>query len=132
MRIIEFPRYRSFAQSFANTVPYSEEMGFLTDTRNPENINVPYYVTAHELAHQWWAHQVIGANVEGSNILSEMLSQYAAIMVMKEKYGEHNLRKFLKYELDRYLRGRTTEAHEERTLSRTVGSSILNTIKDLL
>jgi hypothetical protein len=121
MRIIEFPRYRSFAQSFANTVPYSEEIGFLTDTRNPENINVPYYVTAHELAHQWWAHQVIGANVEGSNILSEMLSQYAAIMVMKEKYGEHNLRKFLKYELDRYLRGRTTEAHEERTLARTVG-----------
>ena len=121
MRIIEFPRYRSFAQSFANTVPYSEEMGFLTDTRNPENINFPYYVTAHELAHQWWAHQVIGANVEGSNILSEMLSQYAAIMVMKEKYGEHNLRKFLKYELDIYLRGRTEEVHEERSLARTVG-----------
>lgn len=26
-RILEFPRYRSFAQSFPNTVPYSEGLG---------------------------------------------------------------------------------------------------------
>ncbi|MBB1386878.1 hypothetical protein H5119_15255 [Pseudoalteromonas sp. SG45-5] len=126
MRIIEFPRYRSFAQSFANTVPFSENMGFITDTRDSDNINFPYYVTSHELAHQWWAHQVIGANVEGSNILSEMLSQYSAIMVMKEKYGENNLRKFLKYELDRYLFGRTTESYDERTLARTVGQQYIH------
>ncbi len=141
MRIIEYPRYRGFAQSFANTVPFSENLGFITDTREPDNINLPYYVTAHELAHQWWAHQVIGANVEGSNILSEMLSQYAAIMVMKERYGENNLRKFLKYELDRYLFGRTTEPYEERTLARTVrqqyihynkGSVVMMAIHDLL
>ena len=141
MRIIEFPRYRSFAQSFANTVPYSEGIGFLTDTRDSDNINIPYYVTSHELAHQWWAHQVIGANVEGSNILSEMLSQYSAIMVMKEKYGESNIRKFLKHELDRYLRGRTTEQYEERTLARTVnqrhihynkGSVVMMALHDLL
>ena len=28
-RILEFPRYRTFAQSFANTVPYSEAIGFI-------------------------------------------------------------------------------------------------------
>ena len=28
-RIMEFPRYRSFAQSFPNTVPYSEGIGFI-------------------------------------------------------------------------------------------------------
>ena len=27
-RILEFPAYESFAQSFANTVPYSESIGF--------------------------------------------------------------------------------------------------------
>lgn len=70
--------------------------------------------------------QVIGAKVEGSNILSEMLSQYAAIMVMKERYGENNLRKFLKYELDRYLFGRTTEPYDERTLARTVGQQYIH------
>ncbi len=30
MRIIEFPAYQDFAQSFANTVPYSEGIGFIS------------------------------------------------------------------------------------------------------
>ena len=28
-RIMEFPRYRGFAQSFPNTVPFSESIGFI-------------------------------------------------------------------------------------------------------
>lgn len=116
MRIIEFPGYESFAQSFANTVPYSEQIGFITDNRDSSKIDVPYYVTAHEVAHQWWGHQIIGANVQGAAVLSETLSQYSAMMVLKKKYGEQKLRKFLKYELDRYLEGRTVEAYQEMPL----------------
>ena len=69
LRIIEFPGYRSFAQSFANTVPYSEQIGFITDLRDPENIDPVYYVTAHEVAHQWWGHQVGAANVQGLSLI---------------------------------------------------------------
>lgn len=56
-RILEFPRYQSFAQSFPNTIPYSEGVGFIARVRddNPEDLDYPYYVTAHEIAHQWWA-----------------------------------------------------------------------------
>ena len=32
-------------------------------------IDYVFYVTAHEVAHQWWAHQVIGANVQGATML---------------------------------------------------------------
>lgn len=119
LRIIEFPGYRSFAQSFANTVPYSENIGFISDLRNPEDIDPVYYVTAHEVAHQWWGHQLNAANVQGSAILSETLSQYSALMVMKKKYGETRLRKFLTYELDSYLRGRSAERIEEMPLLRS-------------
>jgi len=118
LRIIEFPGYRSFAQSFANTVPYSENIGFISDLRNPEDLDPVYYVTAHEVAHQWWGHQLNAANVQGSAILSETLSQYSALMVMKKKYGEIKLRKFLTHELDRYLRGRSSERIEEMPLLR--------------
>jgi ABC-2 type transport system permease protein len=118
LRIIEFPGYRGFAQSFANTVPYSENIGFISDLRNPEDIDPVYYVTAHEVAHQWWGHQLNAANVQGSAILSETLSQYSALMVMKKKYGEIKLRKFLTHELDRYLRGRSAERIEEMPLLR--------------
>lgn len=119
MRIIEFPGYRSFAQSFANTVPYSEQIGFIADLRDPDNIDPVYYVTAHEVAHQWWGHQVGAANVQGSNAIVESLSQYSALMVMEKKYGPQKLRSFLKYELDRYLRGRTAERDEEMPFMRT-------------
>ena len=34
-RIIEFPGYETFAQAFANTMPYSEAIGFVADTSRP-------------------------------------------------------------------------------------------------
>ncbi len=119
VRIIEFPGYSRFAQAFPNTIPYSEDIGFVADLRDPEDIDYVYYVTAHEMAHQWWAHQVVGANVQGAEVLSESLSQYSALMVLEENYGPAHLRRFLKYELDRYLRGRTAEALEEQPLMRS-------------
>ncbi|MBK0012554.1 ABC transporter permease subunit [Stenotrophomonas sp. S41] len=118
VRIIEFPGYRSFAQSFANTIPYSESIGFIADLRDPDKVDYVFYVTAHEIAHQWWAHQVIGANVQGATVLSESLSQYSALMVMEKEYGRAHMRQFLKTELDRYLAGRGGERIGELPLKR--------------
>lgn len=117
-RIVEFPGYASFAQAFANTMPYSESIGFVGDFRNPEHIDYVTYVTAHELGHQWWAHQVIGADMQGMTVLSETLAQYSALMTMERIYGRDQIRRFLKYELDRYLRSRGGEALEELPLIR--------------
>jgi ABC-2 type transport system permease protein len=117
VRILEFPRYASFAQAFPNTIPYSEGIGFIAkvDATNSK-IDVPFYVTAHEVAHQWWAHQVMGGNVQGSVLMSETMSQYSALMVMEKEYGKPAMRKFLKYELDKYLTGRTAERKKELPL----------------
>ncbi|MCB0844843.1 MAG: hypothetical protein KDE26_16425, partial [Bacteroidetes bacterium] len=112
VRILEFPRYASFAQSFANTIPYSEEVGFIADV-DEDDVDYPFYITAHELAHQWWAHQVIGGNVQGFQFLSETMSQYGALMVMEKEFGPENIKKYLKYEMNQYLRGRTAERVEE-------------------
>jgi ABC-2 type transport system permease protein len=118
LRIVEFPRYASFAQSLPNIVPYSESIGFIADLRDPDDIDYVFYVTAHEVAHQWWAHQVIGANVQGSTVMSETLAQYSALMVMEKEYGRDKMNKFLDYELNRYLMGRATERHRELPLMR--------------
>jgi ABC-2 type transport system permease protein len=45
-RIMEFPRYRSFAQSFSNTVPYSEGIGFIQRIVKKNDIDFTYFVTA--------------------------------------------------------------------------------------
>ena len=56
----------SFAQSFPNTIPFTETFGFFTRVLDPKkDIDFTYFVTAHELAHQWWAHQLIGGHVAG-------------------------------------------------------------------
>lgn len=117
VRILEFPGYQSFAQSFAGTIPYSESIGFIAHLDKPGDIDYPFYVTAHEVAHQWWAHQVVGANVQGATMLSESLAQYSALMVMEHEYGPHKMRKFLQYELDSYLRARPSEKVAEQPLA---------------
>ena len=117
-RIIEFPGYNSFAQAFAGTMPYSESIGFNANTNDPDKIDFTTYVIAHEMAHQYWAHQVIGADMQGGTMTSETLAQYSALMVMKHLYGPDKIRRFLKYELDNYLRSRQSEAVEEVPLER--------------
>jgi aminopeptidase N len=133
-RIIEFPRYETFAQSFPNTIPYSEAIGFIARVRegDPKDIDYPYYVTAHEAAHQWWGHQVVGAKVQGATALIETLAQYSALMVMKHRYGEGKMRKFLSYELDRYLRGRAFEQKKEMPLGRVENQDYIHYAKGSL
>ncbi len=120
LRFLEFPAPAgNFAQSFANTVPWSEGLVFITDANSdPSRIDMVTYVGAHELGHQWWGHQVVGAEEQGGTMLVETLAQYSALMVMKHMYGPDMIRKFLKYELDSYLKARGGDPAQEQPLER--------------
>jgi ABC-type transport system involved in multi-copper enzyme maturation permease subunit len=141
VRILEFPAYRTFAQSFAATIPYSEGIGFIASYEDPEKIDLVTYVTAHEVGHQWWAHQVMSGELQGMTVLVETLAQYSALMVMEHLYGPDQIRKFLKFELDRYLRSRGGEPIEELPLERVEnqayihyqkGSLVMYLLKDIV
>ena len=119
LRIAEFPRYAAplvAAQSFPAMIPYSEDGGFIADLAAPGSVDYVWHITAHEVGHQWWPHQVAGAAVEGAQFLSESLSEYSALMVAEHRYGAHRMRQYLKYELDTYLRQRGE--FEERAAAR--------------
>ncbi len=120
-RIIQFPRYSTFAQAFPGTMPYGESIGFISDLRNlqPGDIDPVFYVVAHEMAHQWWAHQLVGARMQGAEMLSEAFAQYSALMVMEQAYGRDQMHKFLRHEMNGYLRGRGSERMAERPLMKT-------------
>jgi hypothetical protein len=66
LRFLEFPAYADFAQAFANTMPWSENLGFIADYRDKSKIDLVTYVGAHEIGHQWWAHQIVGADQQGA------------------------------------------------------------------
>ena len=116
-RIVETPAYREGGQAFANTIPFSENAGFAMDLRGGGAIDMVTLATAHELAHQWWGHQVVGARMQGAGVLSETLAQYSALMVMKRMRGEAGTRGFLRFQLDRYLAGRRTQVLAEEPLA---------------
>jgi aminopeptidase N len=56
--------------------------------------------------------------VQGADFVTESLAEYSALMVLKQKYGDAKMRRFLRYELDRYLIGRSTEQKKELPLAR--------------
>jgi hypothetical protein len=116
-RIVEIPRYYNFAQAFPGTMPYTEGGGFITNLSNVDDYNIIYSTIAHEMAHQYWAHQVIGANVQGATMLSESFAEYSALMVMKKEIKDPmKMKALLKYDFERYLRGRSSEHGEEKPL----------------
>ncbi|WP_426194331.1 M1 family aminopeptidase [Massilia sp. DWR3-1-1] len=128
LRVVEVPRYASLAQSYPNTFAFSESAGFIAkvDDNNPKDIDYPLYMTAHEVAHQWWGQQVVGADVRGSTVLSETLAEYTALMVMKQAVGPARMRRFLRYELERYMGGRSQEPRRELPLAENEDQKYIN------
>jgi len=140
LRIAEFPRYAAYAQAFPTLIPFSESVGFIANLKQG-TIEYPVYVTAHETAHQWWAHQVIGGFVRGTTMLSESFAEYSAIMVVKDEYGDKLYREQLRYTLNEYLSGRSNEQKYELPLVKVEnqlylhykkGMLVLNTVSRLL
>ncbi len=95
-----------FAQAFANTIPYSEIDRLHRRPARPGRDRLR--VLRHRARNRA---PVVGApgdrrrTCRARPCFSESLSQYSALMVMEKEYGKDKMRKFLKYELDRYLSG---------------------------
>lgn len=140
-RIIEFPRFASFAQAFPGTMPYSESMGFIANLKDEDDMDVVFQTVAHEMAHQWWAHQVIGSNMQGATMLSETFAQYSSMMVLEKEYGKKQSQKFLKYQLENYLSYRGGESIAELPLMKVEnqdyihynkGTVVMNAVREYL
>ncbi|MCF2875795.1 MULTISPECIES: ABC transporter permease/M1 family aminopeptidase [unclassified Tenacibaculum] len=117
MRITEFPRYAQFAQSFPGTVPFSEAMGFVLNIDDGKDVDMAFFITAHELAHQWFGMQVEAANVQGQHFILETLSQYAALMVLKKHFSKEKVAQFLELQQTDYKEGLRKESKQEPSLA---------------
>ena len=111
MKLVEFTMHLPFGQSFANTIALSEASGFTKDTSDRPNhvIDRTYFIIAHEIAHQWWAHQLIPSQSKGASILSESLAQYSALIALEKRYGKAYLKRVLLDEQSRYFSERNDD-----------------------
>ncbi|PCI78338.1 MAG: hypothetical protein COB20_06780 [SAR86 cluster bacterium] len=129
LKIVETAAYHGNATASSGIIAHSVHLGFITEVAGRSDIDVPYYVTAHEIAHQWWSGQIFTANTQGDAMMSETLAQYAALMVMEKEFGEERVRKFLRWELDRYLAGRANDSDGESPLYKVEGDAYIHTNK---
>jgi ABC-type transport system involved in multi-copper enzyme maturation permease subunit len=130
LKIVEFPRYASFAQSFPGMIPFSEAIGFIADLEEDDKeeiavedmkIDYPYWVTAHEMAHQWLAHHVIAADTEGAQMLMEAVTQFSSLKVIEDHFEEERINKFMRMERNKYIMSRQNESFEEQPLATVWG-----------
>jgi aminopeptidase N len=115
LRIVEFPRYASFARAHPHTITFSEGSAFLTRVDSGD-VDRTFFVVAHETAHQWWGGQVIPARAAGAGMVSETLAQYSSIMVLETAYGPDMARRFYDYNMQEYFRGRSVYTNREAPL----------------
>ncbi|MCB9276797.1 MAG: hypothetical protein H6564_22380 [Lewinellaceae bacterium] len=118
--IIEFPQtYGRFATTYATCVPVSETYFTLdVDENRSGQINLPFYVAAHEMAHQWWGNQLLPDGGPGAKMLTESLAEYVALKAVEKEYGPEKLRDYLAFSLDLYLKGRHNDEGGEPPLIR--------------
>ena len=118
LRIVEIPSYHGrIAFAFSQVIPFSESWTFTADLEAAE-LDWLAAILAHEVAHQWWNHQVVPADVQGATLLAESLAQYSAMRILEGIHGPEMVRYFLRFHLDRYLEQRGSEPLREMPLAR--------------
>ncbi|MDC0716496.1 ABC transporter permease/M1 family aminopeptidase [Nannocystis bainbridge] len=135
LRILEFPRrHQDFAMAMPGTIPFSEGIGFILkfDPDDATTYDRPFWITAHEVAHQWWGHQVSARFVQGGTMVIESLSEYFAILVMEQEYGIEGVAPMLREKLEIYLRGRAQEREREVPLVRSEGQEYIRYAKGMI
>ncbi len=121
IRIAETPVYSGRGQSFPGLISIAENVGFIMNIDDTTDMDMPFYIVAHEMAHQWWGDQINPAHVQGKTMLSESLAQYSALMVFKKEYPAEKVNQLLKWNRSQYLKARTGGATYEPPLA-LVGS----------
>ncbi|MEM6378672.1 MAG: M1 family aminopeptidase, partial [Bacteroidota bacterium] len=115
--IVEFPNSEgSFATIYGNIVPISEVRFLSKVAEDQVKVNLPFYVPAHELTHQWWGSQVLPAHAQGALMLTESITEYITLNIYREQFGEQTAQQFLALQRQRYLSGRAREQEEEPPL----------------
>jgi aminopeptidase N len=92
LRMIEHPAAGGGLHSATANIWYDELFSLLDASADTRDIDVPFAVVAHEVAHQF---QPPLARAEGRALLSEAFAWYAALGVVEEAFGADHLHRVL-------------------------------------
>ncbi|HEX2832625.1 MAG TPA: M1 family aminopeptidase [Thermoanaerobaculia bacterium] len=104
LRIVEVPPYSINARAFPSALALAEQ-NFITRTE-PGLVDLTFFGTTHEVAHQWWGGQIRPAYAKGRRFVSESLANYSAMLVTEKVLGPAEARRVYDFQMNRYLQRR--------------------------
>lgn len=142
LRLLEIPGHWPMGGYAApGNIGLVEDRAFLTDLRDTATFDVVTKRVAHEVAHQWFGHQLTPYNGAGGGFLVESTAKYLECIIQEQRQGKHQLRTLIKEEMSRYFRQRNRAVVPEpplnlvdgqNYLSYSKGAVVMNAIRDLL
>jgi ABC-2 type transport system permease protein len=97
-RVIEHPGHGRGMHAEATTIDFMEGYSLMS----PGDLDLPFHIMAHEVAHQWWGMQLTPAFVEGLGVLVESFATFSAMQVVEETLGHEHLRAYLRQVREEY------------------------------
>ncbi|MGN8224153.1 M1 family aminopeptidase [Gracilimonas sp. BCB1] len=117
LRIAELPSFWGFGGfAAAGTISMVEDNLYLVDERDAKAFNLVAKRTIHEVAHQWWGHQLSTQSVSGGQIFVEGFAKYTEGVVMEKHYGMPSLFQLGKSANHTYFTGRSYASTPEQPL----------------
>ncbi|SKB77309.1 ABC transporter permease/M1 family aminopeptidase [Dyadobacter psychrophilus] len=93
LTLVEHPGARGIGgHADAGLISYGQGFAYWTPQDDDKSLDFPYFVIAHEVAHQWTLPYAV---VEGLSFLSEGLATYSALQAVKASRGEQQLSQLL-------------------------------------
>ncbi|WP_420580419.1 M1 family aminopeptidase [Reichenbachiella sp.] len=126
LRIAEVPSHWQMG-GFAHPglISMVEDNLYLIDIREADEFNLVAKRTIHEVAHQWWGHQLAPKVAPGASFFIEGLAKYTEAVVMKEVYGKKAWIQLGETARMRYFNGRAFTGDKEQPLYLVDGQSHL-------
>jgi ABC-2 type transport system permease protein len=107
LRFVEHPGDGVTLHASPVNISYEEGFSLLNPGADPQEIDLPFAVVAHEVAHQWWGATLTPARVEGAAVLTESLAWYSAMQVVERTFGREHLGRLLSMMREVYATPRT-------------------------
>ena len=121
VRLVESSSYNRGYSSAAGFDIYSERFGWNANFTDPYQWDYCYFVTAQQLAKQWWQHQLTPSHTKGAQAISDGLAAYDALLLTEKKFGKDYMRSIIDFELSNYVwnRGRAGVINQSPLLKTT-------------
>ncbi len=142
LRIAEIPGHWPMGgYATPGVIGLVEDRSFFTDLRDSTSFDVVAKRVAHEVAHQWFGHQLNPEFGPGASMIVESFAKYLEVIAMDQLHGKGQLRQLLKDQMNDYFYGRSLLDEPEPALDRVEnqafifyakGCIVMNALRDLV